>query len=442
MKRIVCFFLIICFGIAPHAVADPRRTPVVEVVEKVGGAVVNIATVTVKQTQSVPFVFNDPVFQEFFGNFFRDPRRTYRARSLGSGVIIDCRKGHILTNTHVVDGATEISVFTSNNRSYTATLIGLDRRSDIAVLGITATPSEPLQCIQPFDSDQILIGEPVVAIGNPFGFSNTVTTGIVSATGRSIQDNDRMFNNLIQTDTMINPGNSGGPLLNINGDLIGINTAIYRNAQGIGFAIPSNKALRVYRSLVRHGRVERAWVGIEVQELSEQMRTVFGGHTLPYGVLISRVIDQQLAAQRLLLPQDIIIQVGNIPVSSEADFLEQVGDYTPDDTITLTIVRRGELLRIPVAARSLPIEYGLKVLEEWLGLHVEPYQQRAMQIKEVLRRSWGDKTGLVKGDFIMSINGQEVGTLPQLVEALLAARAQGGGKMEIRRGHGSAIVQF
>ncbi len=192
-----------------------------------------------------------------------------RHTSLGSGVIIDGEKGLILTNAHVIQKAGTIKVVLQDEREFEARIVGADPDSDLAVLKIDS--KDRLPAIKMGNSDDLMIGETVIAIGNPFGFSHTVTTGVISAINRSIRAQDRVYHDFIQIDASINPGNSGGPLLNINGDLIGINTAIYAKAQGIGFAIPIGKARKIISDLIQYGEVIHAWIGITVQNMDETL---------------------------------------------------------------------------------------------------------------------------------------------------------------------------
>mmetsp|Transcript_713 Transcript_713/g.548 ORF Transcript_713/g.548 Transcript_713/m.548 type:complete len:283 (-) Transcript_713:13-861(-) len=247
-----------------------RETPVVIAVNKVSPAVVNISTeYTVSRSQNPVFNFgpNSFFFDDFFKLFDSGFERKYKRRSLGSGVIIDGKRGFILTNAHVLSKDSTITVVLKDKREFKTKIIGVDADSDLAVLHIASTTELP--CVEMGNSDGLMIGETVIAIGNPFGFSNTVTTGVISAVNRSIKKKERVFENFIQTDASINPGNSGGPLLNINGKLIGINTAIYEKAQGIGFAIPINIAKRIVSDLILYGEVVPAWLGIIVQDIDE-----------------------------------------------------------------------------------------------------------------------------------------------------------------------------
>ena len=265
-----------------------RRSAIVVSVEKVSPAVVNISTmVTEKVNPFFPFG-GDDFFKDFFPEMFS---REYQRSSLGSGVIIDGEKGYIVTNHHVVARATEIKVITSNQKEYKGRSLGSDPRSDLAVIKIDANVKLPEAKLG--NSEDLMIGETVIAIGNPFGLTHTVTTGVVSAIDRSVRAEDRIYRHFIQTDASINPGNSGGPLLNIDGDVIGINTAIYQKAQGIGFAIPVSKAKRIVKELLRAGEVRPPWLGLDLQDLTPELKRHFALPAGGGGVLVSDVYRGQ-----------------------------------------------------------------------------------------------------------------------------------------------------
>ncbi|MEA3429209.1 MAG: trypsin-like peptidase domain-containing protein, partial [Thermodesulfobacteriota bacterium] len=246
IRLIIAVVAIFMLPVLVHAAEYERENPVVRAVRKVSPAIVNINSEYEVRRRVNPFsrFSRDPFFDSFFKDFF-DPgfEQRYKRTSLGSGVIIDGKRGLILTNAHVLAKSTTITVILNDERKFDARIIGADPDSDLAVLRISS--KDPLPAVEMGDSNDLMIGETIIAIGNPFGFSNTVTTGVISAVNRSIRAKDAVYHDFIQLDASINPGNSGGALLNINGELIGINTAIYAKAQGIGFAIPINKAKRI-----------------------------------------------------------------------------------------------------------------------------------------------------------------------------------------------------
>src|SRR6266542_2754014 len=293
----------------PPTVSVARRSPVAVVAHNVLPSVVNIQTeATIRRREVDPFF--DP-FGFFGGN------REYKTQSLGSGFVWS-NDGIVVTNNHVVEGASSISVNFNDGSKLPAKLIGVDPDSDVAVLRVDA---KNLAAAPIGASSDLMIGESVVAVGNPFGLSGTVTTGVVSALGRSVpsKEQGRTFTDFIQTDASINPGNSGGPLLNIEGKVIGINTAIYANAQGIGFAIPVDRARKVIQDLLRYGQVRNAWIGAVTSTLTpEEAKRI--GATARSGALVSRVFSGSPAAAAGLQQGDVITAVEGHGVDSRESF--------------------------------------------------------------------------------------------------------------------------
>ncbi|MFQ6111038.1 MAG: Do family serine endopeptidase [Nitrospinota bacterium] len=413
----------------------PRRNAVVQAVEKVAPAVVNINTEETVRGRLNPFSpFESPLFEEFFRDFPSPfPERSFKRRSLGSGVIIH-PSGYILTNEHVVSRATKIMVTLSDKREFEARLVGADPRSDLAVIKIESP--EPLPHIPMGRSDDLLIGETVIAIGNPFGLSHTVTTGVISALNRSIRTEEgrggRVYSNFIQLDASINPGNSGGPLLNINGELIGINTAIYQRAQGIGFAIPIDRAKRIVDDLISFGKVKEAWLGISIQELTPRLARHFG-YRGKGGVLVAHVIPGSPAEEAGLRRGDIILAIGNKEVESRDDYLAEVSSFTVNDEVPMTFLRGGKRLSRVLVARELPLELASEFAREWLGLRVGPITEEAIRryrlytrsgvlIEEVYRGSPSGKVGLLPGDVIRQMNQQVIKDMDDFKRAMVKAR--------------------
>jgi serine protease Do len=288
---------------------ETRENSVVKALRKVSPAVVNISSQYKIRKNSNPFSGYgiDPLLENFFRDFFSpELERREQQTSLGSGVIIDGQRGLVLTNSHVVEKATTINVALNDKREFEATIVGMDPDSDLAVLKIKS--DQTLPAMQMGNSEDIMVGESVIAIGNPFGFSHTVTTGVVSAVNRSIKTDERVFHEFIQTDASINPGNSGGPLLNINGELIGINTAIYAQAQGIGFAIPINRAKRIISDLINYGEVVQTWIGMTVQPLDSDL-VAYLNIKDKAGVLVTTVEPQSPAAAAGLNGGDVILSI-------------------------------------------------------------------------------------------------------------------------------------
>src|SRR5437870_11731574 len=320
---------------ARGAESDPeRRSLVVQAVEKASPAVVNVSTEQIVERHASPFPFpQDPFFEEFFRDFV-DPRpRRVKTTSLGPGVIV-AADGTIMTNVHVIERASRVRVTLNDQREFDATLVGADGDADIAVLRVKAGGDLPHIPFGP--AADLMIGETVIAIGNPFGLSHTVTTGVVSAVGRSLRDEERTYTDFIQTDASINPGNSGGPLLDIKGELIGINTAIYGKAQGIGFAIPVDRARRVMKDLVSYGEVRQAWVGLVVQNLTPDLAQHFG---VRRGVVVAQVEPKSPAEAAGIARGDAVTKVDGREVASREEFEQRIDDHTEGDRITLTLRR-------------------------------------------------------------------------------------------------------
>ena len=305
----------------PPTDGEGRELPTLApMLERVTPAVVNIATLQRVRVRDNPLLL-DPFFQRFFGVPNR-PRHKEK-QSLGSGVVVDAENGYILTNNHVIDKAHEITVTLRDGRSLQAEVVGTDPDADVAVIQVEA---DGLTAVSRADSDQLRVGDFVVAIGNPFGLGQTVTSGIVSALGRSGLGIEG-YEDFIQTDASINPGNSGGALVNLRGELVGINTAIIAPGGGnvgIGFAIPEKMAFGIMEDLVKHGEVRRGHIGISVQELTPALAQAFDLED-ERGVIISRIVAGSVAERAGLLVGDILIKIGNKRIASQEDVRNAVG---------------------------------------------------------------------------------------------------------------------
>ncbi len=309
-------------------------------------AVVSIAT-TQANAPAHPFQ-NDPWFRFFYG----DREDQAPQQGLGSGVIVS-PEGYILTNNHVIEGAAEIQVTLSDSRRAIAQLIGADPDTDLAILRIDL---ERLPVITLGNSDTAQVGDRVLAIGNPFGVGQTVTSGIVSALGRN-QLGINTFENFIQTDAAINPGNSGGALVDVNGNLIGINTAIFSRSggsMGIGFAIPVSTARQVLEGIVRDGQVVRGWVGIEPMELTAELIETFGLPKQSEGVIVTGVLQNGPAANAGLRPGDLLLKVAGQPVRNVGELLTQIASLTPGKNAKLEVMRRNQTLALDVTPAQRP----------------------------------------------------------------------------------------
>ena len=403
--------IIFLFGSVTWAENDNRRTPIVKAVERVGASVVNINTEEVAPAVRNPFRDSrNPFFDHFFKEFF--PSRDNNRRSLGSGVIIH-PEGYILTNEHVVSKATIIKVTLIDKREFDARLVGADIKSDLAVIKIET--NENLPHISLGRSDDLMIGETVIAIGNPFGLQHTVTTGIISALHRSIKgEENRVYRGFIQLDASINPGNSGGPLLNIEGSLIGINTAIFKQAEGIGFAIPINKAKRIINDLIRYGKVRRGWLGVSVQSITKEMLSFFNIERVR-GVVVTRIMERSPGARAGLKRGDVILSLENIEVNDKTDYSERVSTYPLGNTINMGILRGGKVESVSLKVSLLPASRVADYVKIWLGFTVNKIQQSLVRryhlvtsqgvvVTSVTPNSVSDKIGVQSGDIIRQVN--------------------------------------
>ncbi|MBY5925624.1 Do family serine endopeptidase [Halomonas denitrificans] len=320
-----------------------------EAVEKAAPAVVNVYSSRVVERDTHPLM-SDPFFRQFFGN--NDvPSRQRMLSSLGSGVIVSA-DGYVLTNHHVISGADQVQVALRDGRETLAQVIGTDPESDLAVLKIDL---DDLPVIELTDSRQVAVGDVSLAIGNPFGVGQTVTMGIISATGRSHLGLNA-YEDFIQTDAAINPGNSGGALVNPEGALVGINTAIFSRSggsQGIGFAIPANLARSILDELVTHGRVIRGWLGIEAQELNQELATSFGLQ-VPAGVIIAGVVSDGPADQAGLKPGDVLLEVDGRAVIDPRRTMSDIAAVAPGTELSVSVARKGQRLNVTLEVGERP----------------------------------------------------------------------------------------
>ena len=310
-----------------------------EVSAKVTPAVVNIRA---ERVRSVPRL--GPLFDEFFGDLFRQPRVPQREQSLGSGFIISAA-GLILTNAHVVEGAEQIKVYLADQRVFPGEVLGIDAKTDVAVLKVNS--DQPLPVAVLGDSERIRVGQWALAIGNPFGLDSTLTVGVVSATGRAnvgIED----YEDFIQTDASINPGNSGGPLLNIYGEVVGINTAIVAAGQGIGFAIPINLAQQIAQQLIATGEVTRGWLGVSIQPLDPALAETFGLQSVA-GAIVTRVLPGSPAAAAGLQRGDVLLSFAGKAVRGVGELQLLVANAPIGKGVPVEILRNGKRLALTVS---------------------------------------------------------------------------------------------
>jgi len=403
-----------------------------EIVAAVKPAVVNISsTKTIRGGEiSSPF-FNDSFLKRFFGNEFgfSEKPREYKQSGLGSGVIVE-KDGYILTNNHVVKGAEEIKVTLSDKREFKGKVIGSDQKTDLAVIKID---SHNLPVIKLGDSEKLKVGEMVLAIGNPFGLSHTVTSGIVSATGRAnvgIAD----YEDFIQTDAPINPGNSGGALVNIRGELVGINTAIFSTTggyQGIGFAIPSNMAQDVMNSLIKNGKVVRGWLGVTIQPLTPDLVKQFNLKD-EQGVLVGDVTEGGPAEKAGIQRGDVILEYNSKKVEDAISLRNMVAGTVPNQEVSIKLMRNGktETIRVKILEMTTEAQAFSKTFDNQLkGVYVQnitpdlkksldiPGRIKGVVITDVDEESPAEGI-LKKNDVIMEINRNNINNTKDYEESV------------------------
>jgi serine protease Do len=423
-----------------------RVTNVVRVVRQASPAVVKIATKSVRKQR----LFNtgdeafDRLFEEFFG-----PMTAREEASLGSGVIIDGKRGLIATNRHVISRATSISVHLSDRRVFQAQVLGADPESDLAVLRIDT--KEPLPQADLGNSDDLMIGETIIAIGNPFGLSHTVTTGVVSALHRRVQaGRDSWLHDMVQIDASINPGNSGGPLLNVDGELVGINTAIYRQGQGIGFAVPVNRVKRVVGDLVRHGEVVPSWLGLFLQDMTPRLAAHFGLQKVS-GALVLEVMDNSPAQRAGFKRGDLITHVDKTPLANSSHYQAWLGAVAPGDTVTLTVRSKKRVAKRHLEASPFPLERAQEVAWLKLGftvraldaetarMHRAPLRS-AVVVAKVRARSEAASIGLRPGDLVRQIGDRPTRSVKEFTRQIARQRLVSRITILVRRGTRSQFI--
>ena len=391
---------------AKPAAGSVRSTPVVVAVEKAAPAVVNITCTRFLGRSLSPM---ELFFEGFAPDLYQRPRVQKRT-SLGSGVIVDGQHGLILTNAHVIEHSDEIMIHLQDGRHYKATVKGAEADFDLAVLAVEAKDSLPELPLG--DSNDLVSGETVVAIGNPFGFSHTVTTGVVSAKGRTIKSKQGVLTDLIQTDAAINPGNSGGPLINLEGQLIGINTAVDTRGEGIGFAIPVNKAKRVMETLMGQNRLDPVWLGILAEDLDGQTAWALGLNN-SQGILVTAVYKNTPADRANLSPGDIIQAINDSPLNDRRDYISILRNQTGEE-LNLKILSQGQSKNLKIKPAPFDDQTVKILLAERWGITVADHR-RGLAIIKVDPK--GPTNFLRPGDFLVSVNGQACQTLPELWQA-------------------------
>jgi len=450
---------------APLAVPTPPVQPASffgviptfsDLAKKVGSSVVNIST-TKNARRRVPPGFRrmprDPFFDDFFEHFFQGPGVEAPQKSLGSGFIINS-EGYIITNNHVVDGADEIQVMVDGKQKYDGKIVGTDPKTDLAVIKITG-PNLPAATLG--DSDQMQVGDWVMAVGNPFGLDHTVTAGIVSAKGRVIGAGP--YDDFIQTDASINPGNSGGPLFNLKGEVIGVNTAIVAAGQGIGFAIPINMAKDLVPQLISKGKVTRAWLGVGIQDITPDLAKSF---KLPdeKGALVSNVFANSPAEKSGLKSGDVIRAFDGKPIVESHDLPTMVAREPVGKTSTMTVLREGKEMSIQVTlgemekGESVAMDGGPKSTSAELGLtcrDVTPEEvsqlglaadNKGIVIVNVETGSSAETAGVQRSDILLSVNGAKINNVPEYLEAAKKIKAGEIVRLLIKREDASIFLAF
>ncbi|MGE5443876.1 MAG: DegQ family serine endoprotease [Ignavibacteriales bacterium] len=430
LETVVLIFVVMSLVISTFPVRKTQAAELAslaDLVKRLKPSVVNVSTTSVVKGGGSPFESpfgggeQDP-FEEFFKRFFGDvPQREFRQRGLGSGFILS-EDGYIVTNNHVVEKASDIEIILEDGERYKAKIIGKDTKTDVALLKIE--PKHKLPAAVLGDSSKLEIGDWVIAVGNPFGLGHTVTAGIVSAEGRSLGLGP--YDDFIQTDAAINPGNSGGPLFNLQGQVVGLNTAIVAGGQGIGFAIPINLAKSVITQLKSTGKVVRGWLGVLVQQITPDIATGLG-LSEPKGALVSDVTPGSPADKVGIKRQDIITEYNGQQINDMQELPRLVAATPPGTEVTLKFLRNGKEQTVKLKLGELPEEVaksgqGGQQVEQNLGLVVQeisPEMQRRLGIQDsqgviitnVESGSIAEEAGLRPGDIILEINKKQIKNL-------------------------------
>jgi serine protease Do len=414
----------------------------INVVKGVTPAVVNISTVSKKKLVH-PFFETSPFFEDFFGE--RGARPQYRREnSLGSGLIIS-KEGYILTNDHVVKDAESIQVKLSNEKVYNGKVVGEDPKIDLAIIKITAREELPTAVLG--DSDKLQVGQWAIAIGNPFGLDRTVTVGVISATGRSNMGIET-YEDFIQTDASINPGNSGGPLLNVYGEVIGINTAIVAAGQGIGFAIPVNMAKQVVGQLIKKGSVTRGWLGVSIQPVTEEIAQSFGLKNTR-GALVSDIMASSPAEKAGIKQGDVITRFAGKDLKDARQLQLVVADTPVGKKVELELYRNGKPLKLSLTLASSESSAAVKPkstepMAGWFGLTVEELPQNmrgrglsGVVVSQVDPEGVAAGAGIQQGDVIVSVNQKKVANLADYTKNMKEAERKGSVALLVKRGDSS-----
>lgn len=428
----------VAYAAWPESVESTPLPSLAPVLKRSMPAVVNISTTAEIEVAQHPLM-RDPFFRHFFE--VPDQPMTRKTSSLGSGVIVNSSKGYVITNNHVIDKADEITVTLQDGRRLQAKLVGADPESDVAVIQVEPKNLTELTFA---NSDQLSVGDFVLAIGNPFGLGQTATSGIISALGRSGLGIEG-YEDFIQTDASINPGNSGGALINLKGELVGINTAIVGPSGGnvgIGFAIPANMVAGIMDSLVKYGEVRRGLLGVAVQDITPDLAQAFGLQQ-SQGAVITHIQPDSPAAKAGLEQGDVLIAVNGRPAKNSMDVRNMVGMVQIGDAVEMEIVRHGETMTrtATIAKPKRESEEGRKVHAKLAGTVLSTSNVKdgaeGILVEKIHSGSYAWHAGLRPGDIIVSVNKQRVKNLGELVKA---ARGKGDLLLNVQRGEGSFFL--
>ncbi len=424
---LACSMSVPAFAALPQKVDGQDLPTLAPMIKQVAPAVVNISTRSRINRQQHPLL-SDPFFRHFFGQSERQQKS--RPSSLGSGVVIDADKGLVITNHHVVGKADEITVTLRDGRELNAELIGADAEADVALLKV---PAVGLTEIKVVDSDELQVGDFVVAIGNPFGLGQTVTSGIVSAVGRSGLGIEG-YEDFIQTDASINPGNSGGALVNLKGELVGMNTAILAPGGsggnvGIGFAIPTNMVMQIVDHLEKHGEVRRGVLGVVTQDLTPDLAQAFGLDSRK-GAVIARVFADSAASSAGLKAGDVVVEINGRQVRNAMDMRNRVGLLKVGDKLRMKVVRDGKVRKLTatIAEPKLTSIKGEELHNKLAGARIAQVpnpdnpENMVVVVANVIEGSPAWYARLQKGDIILSANRQAVDSLSQLKDVVSGHR--------------------
>jgi serine protease Do len=426
---------LVCAATPLHAEGDPflRRTTTVRVVERTAPAVVSVTTEQhARGCESVPAVRGRSDLRPLLPGFLRAARAAVRAEPrLRRADRRAAPRAHERTRRH---GRERIRVSLADGREFDAKLIGADPNNDIAVLEVET--QDKLPWIEPGSSADLMVGEPVIAIGNPFGLSHTVTTGVISAVGRSVRTEERVYHGFLQTDASINPGNSGGPLLNAEGHLVAINTAVYNRAQGHRLRDPDRRRAPRRARADRSRRSVAVWLGIDLQDLDSGLASALELPSSAHGAVVSRVRESSPAERAGVKRGDVVTQIDGQPLESARGFFERLERTTRGQEIALTLVRNRETKKLPVRAEQIPAGYVNGLVSEMLGLALEPNPRGGYAITGVRAGSHAAQIGLRRGDVLLAIGGRSLSDPEALRRAVLALQGLPRALLVVARGNG------